>query len=337
MFAVVIFASPVGSRESGMISSSVAGGEEREHVRPTRGRGAGGRFIRMRRRRTAVDRWRAYALAVAAAVATAAVGRVVAAEPASTDTRSVFEAGSYLLADVNQGATGPFAHAVRLNPPQRRVLMVGDSTLAAVRNVTESQQLFVGFQPILDAEGCRRLVWPSCWSNSDFRVPSTVEEAILGTPGHLDVVVVMSGYNDWNDPFGSFVDTIMEAARTKGAQRVIWLTLSTGTPPGSSASAIRVFAENTRMLWESAPRHPDLVVADWRTYNGRAIGWMSDDGVHLERRGAFGLADYISRWIAHLEGRECPAPLDPGAVRQDPCPSPNTMTRVPDVRGLYGV
>jgi hypothetical protein len=197
--------------------------------------------------------------------------------------------------------------------------------------------LFVGFQPILDAAGCRRLVWPSCWSNSDFRVPNTVEEAILGTPGHLDVVVVMSGYNDWNDPFGSFVDKIMDAARTKGAQRVVWLTLSTGTPPGSSATAIRVFAENTRMLWEAAPRHPDLVVADWRTYNGRAIGWMSDDGVHLERRGAFGLADYISRWIAHLDGRQCPAPMDPGAVRPDPCPSPNTMTRVPDIPGLYGV
>ncbi len=120
-------------------------------------------------------------------------------------------------------------------------------------------------------------------------------------------------------------------------QRVVWLTLSTGTPPGSSATAIRVYAENTRMLWESAPRHPDLVVADWRTYNGRAIGWMADDGVHLERRGAYGLADYIARWIAHLDGRECPAPLDPGALRPDPCPSPNSMTRVPDISGLYGV
>jgi hypothetical protein len=288
----------------------------------------------MRRRRTPADRWRACALVVAVALATAAVGHVVAAEPARAGTPPALEAGR--LTDVDRGVTGAFAPAVRLNPPQR-VLIVGDSTLAAVRNVSDSQRLFVGFHPILDAQGCRRLVWPSCWSDTDFRVPNTVEEAILGTPGRLDVVVVMSGYNDWNDPFGSFVDTIMGAARSKGALRVVFLTLSTGTPPGSSAAAINAFAENTRMLWESAPRHPDLVVADWRTYNGRALGWMSDDGVHLERRGAFGLADYISRWIAHLDGRACPAPLDPGAVRQDPCPNPNTMTRVPDIGGLYGV
>lgn len=272
-----------------------------------------------------------------AAIATAAVGHAVAAEPAASDPRPASAASSHLVAEVNGGASGRLANAVRLHPPQRRVLMVGDSTLAAVRNVTESQQLFVGFEPILDAQGCRRLVWPSCWSDTDFRVPNTVEEAILGAYGHLDVVVVMSGYNDWNDPFGSFVDTIMQAARTRGAHQVVWLTLSTGTPPGSSPAAIRAFAENTRMLWESAPRHPDLVVADWRTYNGRSVGWMSADGVHLERRGAFGLADYISRWIAHLEGRACPAPLDPGGVRQQPCPNPNTMTRVPDIRGLYGV
>jgi len=50
----------------------------------------------------------------------------------------------------------------------------------------------------------------------------------------------------------------------------------------------------------------DLVVADWRTYNGSSIGWMSDDGVHLVRRGALRLVDYIARWIAHLEGRESP-------------------------------
>jgi hypothetical protein len=64
---------------------------------------------------------------------------------------------------------------------------------------------------------------------------------------------------------------------------------------------------------------------------------MSADGVHLRTRGAFGLADYISRWIAHLDGRACPAPLDPGGALHNPCPNPNTMRRVPDIRGLYGV
>jgi hypothetical protein len=215
--------------------------------------------------------------------------------------------------------------------------MVGDSTLAAVRNVASSQELFAGFDPVLDAQGCRRLVWPSCFSDSDLRVPNTVEQAILTTPSALDVVVVMGGYNDWNDPFGSFVDTIMAAARSKGAERVVFLTLSEGASPGSSATAIGVYAENTQLLWESMSRHSDLVVADWRTYVQRSVGWMEADGVHLRPRGAHGLADYISRWIAHLDGRTCTAPLDPGGAPQYPCPDPDTMGRVPDIAGLHGV
>ena len=287
----------------------------------------------MARRRTAAARFCAFTLALAAVAVGAHVqsdgGPVAEAAPASPTTDSIVGMNGY--------STRSLAPAVRLNPPKRRVLMVGDSTLAVVRNVTSSQDLLVGFDPVLDAQGCRRLVWPSCLSDTDFGVPNTVEDAILSTPGVLDVVVVMSGYNDWHDPFGSFVDTIMEAARAKGAQQVVWLTLSTGKRPKSSATAIGVFAENTWLLWEFAPRHPDLVVADWRTYNQRSVGWMSEDGVHLRTRGGFGLADYMSRWIAHLDGRPCTAPLDPGGVPQNPCPSPNTMTRVPDIFGLYGI
>lgn len=246
-----------------------------------------------------------------------------------------------LVVDMNGYFTGSPVPATQPVPANttvpRRVLMVGDSTLAVVRNVTATQELFVGFDPVLDAQGCRRLVWPSCFSDSDFRTPNTVEEAILGTPGVVDVVFVMAGYNDWHDPFGSFVDTIMRAARSKGARQVVWLTFSVGQQPKSSATAIGVYAENTRDLWASAPRHPDLVVADWRTYNSRSVGWMGPDGVHMETRGGYGLADYISRWMAHLDGRACTAPLDPGGVPQNPCPSPNSVTRVPNIPGLYGV
>ncbi len=295
----------------------------------------------MARRRTAAERIRAFLLAVTAMAVVAGAqgdgGLVAAAPPEPEPPSAVGPFGTWRPDDLNRTASGALASARRVDPPQRRVLMVGDSTLAAVRNVTASQELFVGFDPVLDAQGCRRLVWPSCWSDSDFRVPNTVEEAILETPGELDVVVVMSGYNDWNDPFGSFVDTIMAAARSKGADQVVFLTLSVGQQPRTSATAIGVYAENTIMLWESMSRHPDLVVADWRTYNQRSTGWLADDGVHLDPLGAFGLADYLTRWIAHLDGQACPEPLDPGGVPADPCPDPNTMTRVPDIRGLYAV
>jgi len=252
---------------------------------------------------------------------------------ASVSTDLVVDLNGYFLG-TPAPATLPVAPNVAV---PRRVLMVGDSTLAVIRNMPQTQELFVGFDPVLDAQGCRRLVWPSCFSDTDLQTPNTVEEAILGTPGVVDVVVVMAGYNDWNDPFGTFVDAIMQAARSKGARQVVWLTFSEGRQPGSSASAIAAYAQNTHDLFASAPRHPDLVVADWRTYNSRSEGWMAPDGVHLDPRGGFGLADYISRWIAHLDQRACTAPLDPGGERHDPCPDPNSAVRVPDIAALYGV
>jgi len=293
----------------------------------------------MASRRLGWGRLAAFVLAASSSLLAASqVGghTVDAAFAASETSESIEQIARIESIDIDGAATGALMTATRVAPP-RRVLMVGDSTLAAVRNVTASQVLFAGFDPVLDAEGCRRLVWPSCFSDSDFGVPNTVQEAILSTPGAVDVVVVMAGYNDWNDPFGSFVDTIMSAARAKGAERVVFLTLSEGTAPASSATARAVYAENTQLLWESTLRHPDLVVADWRTYTQRAIGWMERDGVHLRTRGAYGLADYISRWIAHLDGRACTAPLDPGGVPRYPCPGPNTMSRVPDIASLYGV
>ncbi len=254
----------------------------------------------------------------------------------ATDTEIADATAVSAAAVIEPGSADELVRAERVDPTMRRVLMVGDSTLASVRNYVWSQRLFRGFHPVLDAHGCRRLIWPSCFSDSDFAVPNTVQEAIRDTPGELDVVIVMSGYNDWHDPFGSFVDAIVATARSKGADEVVFLTLSAGTFPETSATAIGVYAENTQMLWASRARNPSLRVADWRNYAYLAPGWFEADGVHLTQRGAFGLADYMTRWMAHLDGRPCPQPLYPGGPIQDPCPNPNTLGRRADVTGLYG-
>jgi len=38
------------------------------------------------------------------------------------------------------------------------------------------------------------------------------------------------------------------------------------------------------------------------------VPWIASDGSHLEPAGAYGAADYISRWVAHLAGAACPSP-----------------------------
>jgi hypothetical protein len=216
------------------------------------------------------------------------------------------------------------------------VLLVGDSTMAAIRFVPGSQAALGGIDPVVDTEPCRRLVFPSCLSNTTFRVPNTAYEAITGTPGWVDVVVVMTGYNDWFDDFDAAFATIVGAARAKGARAVIWLTYVEG---GDSPTALRAYRQNNADLWRvaSGAAFPDVTVADWNAYQRLDPSWVGPDGIHLSTVGAYGLADYLARWAAHVEGRPCPAPTAPGGPVPDPCPRPDDAIAAPDVRSLYGV
>jgi hypothetical protein len=220
--------------------------------------------------------------------------------------------------------------------PPSRVLIVGDSTLAAVRLVTGSQGAMRGFDPVLDADNCRRLVFPSCHSPTTNRVPNTAYDAITTTPGWVDAVVIMTGYNDWYDDFGYFVRTIVEAARAKGARQIVWLTYSEG---GKSAEDHGAYVKNNADLREAAavPGYSDVQVADWNAYIHRGDNWAWSDGIHLTNRGAYGLADYFSRWFSHLEGRPCTAPWIGGGPIDDPCPNPDDIGIATDIRSVYGV
>ena len=248
--------------------------------------------------------------------------------------------GTDLIVDITGYFTGtPVASPLPVpsnDRPPSRVLIVGDSTLAAVRFIPGAPAAMRGFDPVLDAEPCRRLVYPSCLSNTTDRVPNTAYEAITTTPGWVDAVVIMTGYNDWFDDFGYLFDTIVRAARAKGARQIVWLTYSEG---GQSPTANRAYQLNNSDLRRVAaqPAYSDVQVADWNAYNHRGDNWVWPDGIHLTNRGAFGLADYFSRWLAHLEGRPCAAPWTGGGPLDDPCPNPDGTGIAADIRSVYGV
>ena len=137
-----------------------------------------------------------------------AVPNLAITRVAQRGTAYFSDRGTDLIVDITGYFTGtPVASPLpppANNRPPSRVLIVGDSTLAAVRFVTGSQGAMRGFDPVLDAEPCRRLVFPSCHSPTTNRVPNTAYDAITTTPGWVDMVVIMTGYNDWYDDFGYF-------------------------------------------------------------------------------------------------------------------------------------
>lgn len=215
------------------------------------------------------------------------------------------------------------------------MLLIGDSTLLAVDRYNAYRAL-LGFDYVYDAESCRTLGIPSCGRKP---LPPNTVEAIGAAHGSFDYVVVMAGYDEWWTSFPDSFDEVVDAARAKGARRVIWLTYREGVPYKllTGEPADEAFIKNNQTLRDkvaSGP-FPDVLLAKWYPHVPADNGWLSDDGIHLTVDGAFGVADYISRFVAYIEGRPCPMPAVPGGTLEPTCPNPDSQPPITDVRALY--
>ena len=218
-------------------------------------------------------------------------------------------------------------------PP--RVLLVGDSTLLAVPSYGTEAALS-GFDAVVEVASCRTLGIPSC---GDEPVPPNTVETINTSSGTFDGVVIMAGYDEWWTSFPTSLEAVANAARERGAKWILWLNypqdvdyrLPDGRPANESFTRNNV----TLQEYRNRPGFDDLVVADWDSYSSPADTWFASDGIHLEPIGAYGVADYISRWVAHLVGAACPQPLTAGGELTSPCPNPDRLSTTADVVSLY--
>ena len=246
--------------------------------------------------------------------------------------------GTDVIVDVTGYFTGSPVAATLPVPPLdndvSRVLLVGDSTLLAVGSYG-LLHVFQGFDDVYEAASCRTLGVPSCGRNP---VPNSVE-TINAAIGRFDAVVIMAGYDEWWTTFPDSFDEVNAAARAKGARRIIWLSYREGVgyqmPGGVPAN--EAFVKNNQTLREkvASGANPDVVIADWYGYTSATPTWLSPDGIHLSFTGAYGVADYISRTIANLEGRPCPQPWVDGGPIDAPCPDPDQHGPPADVLSLY--
>lgn len=255
--------------------------------------------------------------------------------------------GTEVVIDATGWFTGsPIAATETSDPPNtprpdtaRRVLLVGDSTLAGVRWYGSARHALAGSDFVLDAESCRRLVGTSCSGREGRRPPNAVQ-TIAATEGVLDTVVIMTGYNDWHASFRTAVDQVIAAARSKGATRVIWLTYREGTAyqnPTGGTPQDEGFRIQNQILRDvvAIGLVPELVIADYDAYTRGTNGWFTSDGVHFTIAGAYGTADYLSRSVASLYGEPCAAPWSAGGMLDSPCPSPDGHAPVADPVGLH--
>ena len=224
-----------------------------------------------------------------------------------------------------------------LPPPVPRVLLIGDSSLEGIKFYSHALDAFGGMNYVLDAESCRRLVRASCHSLAG-NTPNTALEAIAGSAGSFEAVVIGTGYNEGSNLFGQSFDLIVAAARAKGAVRVVWMNyrLRDGLTRAGTDNNGSYIANNATLLQKVASgAYPDVFIADWRDYTAPVRSWFVADGIHYQPTGALGSADYISRWITYLFDEPCPKPMIVGGAIYNPCTPPDGRPP-PDVRALYG-
>lgn len=229
--------------------------------------------------------------------------------------------------------------AERLEPPDRAVL-ISDSAWLGIHfyGTIDAVQ---GFSHTLALASCRRRVVESC-TNYDGFVPATLRDVVAAEGDSYSTLIVATGYNDSDRAFAEEFETIVTTARSQGYRRIVWLTLRsngvTYESPGDLGYAA-VFERNNATLARlvGSGAYPDVVIADWATYARDRGEWFAADGIHLRPRGTYAASDYVSRKMAHLDGRACPEPVRAGEVPQDPCPDPDVTGAVVDLVSVYPV
>ncbi len=258
------------------------------------------------------------------------------------------QGGGHVVADLTGWFTGtPTPTTESLSPLHsaasaegRRVLLMGDSTLAGLRWYSAAQVALRGANYVLDLESCRRLIGLSCGGREGRRPPNAVD-AINAQPGTFDVVVIMTGYNDWYTSIPSAFDAVVAASRAKGATEIVWLTYRvdsdyTNPTTGTSSEMSYMLANAIIHTKVASGDYPDVRIADWSTYTAEADTWFTADGIHFTVPGAYGAADFISRHLAFGWGEPCPMPWTPGGAVEEPCSTPDVYSPVVDVLGVYG-
>lgn len=240
-------------------------------------------------------------------------------------------AGAHLVVDVAGWFTGQPVAAVAaplpnaFPPGDTHVAFISDSAFAAIR---WSGALGLLQGAIFDSrlESCRRLIGSSCRGREGYAPRTVVGELATMTPYAYRTLIMGTGYDDWSGSFPGGVEAVLAAARERGFERVVWITYRENvgyTGPYGASNSATFLANNAHLRAVAASgRHPELVLADWHSYTHGRSSWFAADGVHFSAEGARQSAMYLSRKLAFLERRPCPAGIGgataPGGWCADP-------------------
>jgi peptidoglycan/LPS O-acetylase OafA/YrhL len=187
-------------------------------------------------------------------------------------------------------------------------LLLGDSTLSALRWYEEGTKSIKGFTYTLDAESCRRISEWSCYGR-EYRTPQNVVQVLEGFSQPIDVIVLMAGYDSSPSKIADEFTKLFSVIRAKNVP-VVFLTYkeSLKFPAPGSRGKKSVYAEfNTALREAVAADTSGLVsIAEWNAYSAGQSSWFKSDGIHLTLKGALALGAFISTSVATATDNPCP-------------------------------
>lgn len=216
-------------------------------------------------------------------------------------------------------------------PMASSVYLLGDSTLAPLRWFVGASASLSGFEYTLDAESCRKLSSKGC-EGREGRVPPSAVDTLRSAP-RADVLLVMGGYHSHPTKILKEFRATIEAARTAGFGRIVWLSWRESREfPGLGGDESMYSSFNSSVLEEiGSGGYEDVFWADWNSYSAREPSWFTKDGIHVNLRGSLALGEFISDTLAHVDQRPCPA-TSPGV-----CPYPPAPADSAGLLGKYGL
>jgi len=176
--------------------------------------------------------------------------------------------------------------------PTKEALLVGDSVMAVIANNNSSLK-FLGKQHpfILEAVACQKLIYVGCTKASK---KSSLALLKANRGKFSTVVVVATGYNDFDD--SSFSRAIAAISTESSHQGVLVLWLTYREEGVVKQKAISYNAQ----LRKFSRTVPNLRLLDWNKISQGHDSWFTRDKIHMYGTGAFEMAKAISAAIDNL-------------------------------------
>jgi hypothetical protein len=231
--------------------------------------------------------------------------------------------------------------------PQRmpRTLIITDSTGAYIRWESGNEPTYEQFDVLnhggsweFRGESCRAVSIDSCRGREGYGPPNVLDELATLTPGSIDELTVMAGYNEGAEILNGGIQQVLDLARAKGILHVTWLNFCTCSeyvgPAYMGNSPDTYGSRNTYLMARAAQSHGYLSVVDWGSINEADPSLTISDRSHLTASGAVTVAHLIAQSIVTIWLGQASSPVAELAHSQTPAVDGRFTGTTPPIRLL---